>query len=38
MKYYTERTIFSLLSAPATVFCDSVTLISTFYDNNNNNN
>ena len=26
---------FSLLSAPATVFCDNVTLISTFYNNNN---
>ena len=25
---------FSLLSAPATVFCDKVTLISTFYNNN----
>ena len=29
---------FSLLSAPATVFCDSVTLISTFYNDNNNSN
>ena len=30
--------LFSLLSAFATVFCDKVTLISTFYNNNNNNN
>ena len=26
--------LFSLLSAPVTVFCDNVTLISTFYNNN----
>jgi len=28
--------LFLLLSAPATVFCDNITLISTFYNNNNN--
>ena len=30
--------LFSLLSGLATVFCDNVTLISTFYSNNNNLN
>ena len=32
-----RATKFDMLAhAPATVFCDSVTLISTFYNNNNN--